>query len=132
MISIPVAVGEVADKITILELKLRFIKDKEKTNNIKKELMLLKEIFDKCVESHNNSTQNRIRALQYNLSEINQQIWKIEDAIRFQEKNEKFDVNFIQLARSIYRNNDRRAKLKRQINLLTNSEIIEEKSYEEY
>ena len=132
MISIPVAVGEVADKITILELKLRFIKDKEKTNNIKKELMLLKEIYDKCVESHNNSTQNRIRALQYNLSEINQQIWKIEDAIRFQEKNEKFDVNFIQLARSIYRNNDRRAKLKRQINLLTNSEIIEEKSYEEY
>ena len=132
MISIPVAVGEVADKITILELKLRFIKDKEKTNNIKKELTLLKEIYDKCVESHNNSTQNRIRALQYNLSEINQQIWKIEDAIRFQEKNEKFDVNFIQLARSIYRNNDRRAKLKRQINLLTNSEIIEEKSYEEY
>ena len=132
MISIPVAVGEVADKITILELKLRFIKDKEKTNNIKKELMLLKEIFDKCVESHNNSTQNRIRALQYNLSEINQQIWKIEDAIRFEEKKESFDVNFVQLARSIYRNNDRRAKLKRQINLLTNSEIIEEKSYEEY
>ena len=132
MISIPVAVGEVADKITILELKLRFIKDKEKTNNIEKELTLLKEIYDKCVESHNNSTQNRIRALQYNLSEINQQIWKIEDAIRFQEKNEKFDVNFIQLARSIYRNNDRRAKLNRQINLLTNSEIIEEKSYEEY
>ena len=132
MISIPVAVGEVTDKITILELKLRFIKDKEKTNNIKKELMLLKEIYDKCVESHNNSTQNRIRALQYNLSEINQQIWKIEDAIRFQEKNVKFDVNFIQLARSIYRNNDRRAKLKRQIKLLTNSEIIEEKSYEEY
>ena len=132
MINIPVAVGEVADKITILELNLRFIKDKEKTNNIKKELTLLKEIYDKCVESHNNSTQNRIRALQYNLSEINQQIWKIEDAIRFQEKNEKFDVNFIQLARSIYRNNDRRAKLKRQINLLTNSEIIEEKSYEEY
>ena len=132
MISIPVAVGEVADKITILELKLRFIKDKEKTNNIKKELMLLKEIYDKCVESHNNSTQNRIRALQYNLSEINQQIWKIEDAIRFEEKKESFDVNFVQLARSIYRNNDRRAKLKRQINLLTNSEIIEEKSYEEY
>ena len=64
MISIPVAVGEVADKITILELKLRFIKDKEKTNNIEKELTLLKEIYDKCVESHNNSTQNRIRALQ--------------------------------------------------------------------
>ena len=132
MISIPVAVGEVADKITILELKLLFIKDKEKTDNIKKELVLLKEIFDKCVESHDQSTQNRIKALQYNLYEINQQIWKIEDAIRFQEKNEKFDVNFIQLARSIYRNNDRRARLKRQINLLTNSEIIEEKSYEEY
>ena len=132
MISIPVAVGEVDDKITILELKLRFIKDKEKTNNIEKELLLLKEIFDKCVESHNNSTQNRIRALQYNLSEINQQIWKIEDAIRFEEKKESFDVNFVQLARSIYRNNDRRANLKRQINLLTNSEIIEEKSYEEY
>ena len=132
MISIPVAVGEVADKITILELKLRIIKDKKKTDNIEKELLLLKEIFDKCVESHNNSTQNRIRALQYNLSEINQQIWKIEDAIRFEEKKESFDVNFVQLARSIYRNNDRRANLKRQINLLTNSEIIEEKSYEEY
>ena len=132
MIQIPVAIGEVTDKITILELKLRYITDKKKTVNIEKELILLKEIFNECLNIHTKATQTRVKNIQNKLSEVNDQIWKIEDAIRFHERKQRFDTNFIQLARSIYRNNDRRAKLKKQINLLTNSEIVEEKSYEEY
>ena len=120
---IPVSVGELIDKITILEIKQEKIQDTNKLANITNELLLLKSI------SHN-VVQNKIEPLIVELKEINFLLWNIEEKKRFKEKKESFDQEFIELARSVYMYNDKRAEIKRQINLITNSDIIEEKSYE--
>ena len=120
---IPVSVGELIDKITILEIKQEKIQDTNKLANITNELLLLKSI------SHN-VVQNKIEPLIVELKEINFLLWSIEEKKRFKEKKESFDQEFIELARSVYMYNDKRAEIKRQINLITNSDIIEEKSYE--
>ena len=132
MITIPVSFGELIDKITILELKLQYIKESSKISNIKRELSLLNESCHTYCQQHSTSIKHQIYPVMYNLTEINKQIWVIEDDIRKKEKLKEFDEKFIQLARSIYINNDKRAKLKRQLNEIVNSEVQEEKSYEKY
>ena len=120
----PISIGELIDKITILEIKKIYIKDK-KLINIEKELFLLENILK---ENDINIDINLVSQLK----EINSILWKIEDDIRVKEKKGLFDEEFIELARSVYKNNDRRASIKREINYKYNSEVIEEKSYESY
>lgn len=123
---IEISTGELVDKITILELKLKNIKnDEEKIKNIKNEYEILTASLKET-----NITQNS--DLYKKLYEVNAKLWDIEDNIRLKEKNKEFDEVFIELARSVYFTNDIRAKLKREIDVATGSNIINEKSYEEY
>ncbi len=123
---IEISNGELVDKITILELKYKKIQnDEEKRKNVKVELDILKESLKKL-------NINQDSELYKKLYEINTKLWKIEDDIRLKEKNKEFDEKFIELARSVYFTNDERAKIKREIDVFTNSLIINEKSYEEY
>ena len=123
-INIPVSVGELIDKITILEIKSIKIKDKNKLRDVKKELDLLNKIFKK------KKIQRRIISSDYKkLKEVNLKLWNIENLKRKYEKQKKFDSKFIKLARNVYLLNDKRAKYKSNINIITNSEINEVKSY---
>ncbi|HFC29913.1 MAG TPA: hypothetical protein ENJ44_02595 [Oceanospirillales bacterium] len=127
LIKTPVSFGEVLDKITILEIKSEQIKDASKLNNIKTELDLLNKTWHKFV-----SDSDEIIALKAELKKINQALWNIEDDIRIKEGKKQFDDEFIQLARSVYVTNDKRADVKKQINLALGSTLVEEKSYQDY
>tara|TARA_Y100000296_G_scaffold86562_1_gene126738 strand:+ start:1363 stop:1758 length:396 start_codon:yes stop_codon:yes gene_type:complete len=131
MIKIPISFGELIDKITILELKSDYIKDENKSKYIKYELQLLRKFYHDY-NSGDLPLKNQIYDLKYKLYHINSDIWKLEDNIRNKEKLREFDEEFISYARNIYKVNDKRADLKRQLNELVNSEIKEEKSYQEY
>ena len=124
-INIPVSVGELVDKVTILEIKIKMINDKAKLKDVRKELDLLKKVFIK-----KNIDLKKIKSDTDNLKKINQRLWFIEDKKRKHEKLKKFDSNFIKLARNVYKLNDKRAKYKFNINKITGSDIIEVKSYE--
>ena len=120
----PISVGELIDKITILEIKQRYMTG-SKLKNINKELKLLKNITqDKNLEINIDLIKN--------LKMINEKLWEIEDNIRIKESNQEFDEEFIQLARSVYIENDKRASIKKDINQEYNSELVEEKSYKNY
>ena len=120
----PVSLGELIDKITILEIKTIHMTG-GKLLNVEKELFLLKSILrDQNIEID--------ICLINSLKEINKNLWNIEDSIRFKESQQKFDEEFIQLARSVYKENDKRAAIKKEINQKYNSSIIEEKSYINY
>jgi len=121
-IQIPVSVGELFDKISILEIKLNRIQDSSKIDNVKKEIDLLRSISHQI-------DQRFIKNLIKDLSEINKNLWDIEEQIRDKEEKKTYDQDFINLSRSIYIFNDKRSILKKQINLITNSCIVEEKSY---
>ena len=123
-VQIPVSVGELVDKITILQIKANTFSG-EALVNVQRELTLLEGVLEKCGME---LPTELVKAL----SEINQQLWTIEDDIREQEANSCFDDRFIALARSVYRCNDQRAALKRQINTATGSHLIEEKGYAAY
>ena len=123
---VSVSVGEVFDKITILQIKKDKIKDRNKLININKELNEIETV----VEEHKNDL--KILPLIKNLKNINLKLWEIEDKIRVKESLKEFDKSFIQLARSVYIVNDKRAEIKKDINLKTNSNLIEEKSYKQY
>ena len=117
----PISVGELFDKLTILEIK----RDKLKGNqlkNIKKEILYLEEVL----KNNNLLIDNKIFS---ELRDINKNLWNIEDQIRIKESKSEFDNDFINLARSVYFENDKRASLKKEINIKYNSELIEEKSY---
>ena len=123
-ITAPVSLGELIDKITILEIKQIHMTG-IKLKNVDKELKLLKKILqDKNLEID--------IALINKLKEVNKNLWEIEDNIRIKESNQKFDKEFIQLARSVYKENDKRASIKKEINQKYNSELVEEKSYNNY
>lgn len=127
LIKIPVSVGELVDKITILEIKKKIIKDKKKLINIKNELEFLNDILKKKVK-----LDNLIKKEISSLKKINMKLWIIEDGKRNCEKNKNFGKKFLLLARNVYIYNDKRAKIKLNINMLTGSKIIEEKSYNKY
>lgn len=123
----PVSFGEVLDKITILEIKVKNIADPNKKKNVEHELNLLSATWNQHV-----SASNELTELKNQLYKINQQLWNIEDNIRIKEQKKQFDDEFIQIARSVYVVNDQRAAIKKQINLLLGSELLEEKSYQDY
>ena len=120
----PVSLGELIDKITILEIKQVHMTG-IKLKNIDKELKLLKNLIqDKNLEIDIDLINN--------LKQVNNNLWKIEDSIRIKERNQEFDKEFIDLARSVYKENDKRASIKKEINQKYNSELVEEKSYNNY
>ena len=132
MITIPVSFGELVDKLTILELKKRYIKNENQLKNINYEYDLLEKCYREEALTHDMSIKRDILAIKYNLSEINAGLWRLEDQIRHKEKLQQFDPQFMKTARSVYLNNDVRAKLKRNLNDLVSSDVVEEKSYEKY
>ena len=117
----PISVGELFDKLTILEIKRANLKGSQ-LKNIKKEITYLEEVL----KNNNLSIDNEIFL---ELKNINNNLWNIEDQIRIKESKSEFDNDFITLARSVYIENDKRASLKKKINIKYNSELIEEKSY---
>ena len=126
-ILIPISPGDLLDKITILEIKSERIESVEKKSNVKEELALLKRAW-----KESELEDSDLIALRYQLKSINKVLWDIEDNIRKEERNNFFGDRFIELARSVYMKNDERAKLKKRINTYLNSEIVEEKSYQNY
>lgn len=126
-ILIPASAGELIDKITILEIKVKNIRDPEKNRNVAKEL----EALVKCLRK-NISDADQLADLRASLKSINEALWDIEDDIRLCEQRREFGDKFIKLARSVYRQNDKRAAVKKEINVLLGSSIIEEKSYADY
>lgn len=116
--------GELVDKITILEIKLERIFDPSKRCNIQREYDSLRATFDSAIDA-----SPQLDELRRRLRTINVELWRIEDEIRGMEQAGDFGADFIALARAVYRSNDLRAEIKRKINLLTNSELIEEKGY---
>jgi len=122
---IDVSIGELVDKASILEIKTEKIRDKDKLNNIRFEYNLL---FEALREINLDGQSPEF----LELKKINLRLWKIEDQIRLKELRKEFDEEFIQLARSVYRENDKRAETKRAINVKFNSAIIEEKEYQKY
>ena len=127
-ISAPVSPGELIDKITILEIKQERIKDVVKVKNVNLELELLESLWDGSVYQSSALVVKK-RA---ELKSINEELWVIEDDLRLKESKSEFDQDFIELARSVYLTNDRRASVKREINLEVGSKLIEEKSYQDY
>jgi len=127
LVSTPMSVGELLDKITILEIKSEKITDPEKLTNINYELELLNQTWQKT-----GMVDAKTDELKQALKEVNLRLWKIEDDIRIFEKNKNFGDDFVQLARSVYYQNDDRAAIKKQINQATGSDLTEEKSYQSY
>ena len=126
-LQVPVSVGEVMDKITILQIKLAHISDAAKRANIQNELDALLPLVAGDV-----FTTDQMQALMAELKLVNEALWDIEDDIREKEAAKSFDAEFIRLARAVYITNDKRAEIKKQINLVTGSALVEEKSYESY
>ena len=120
----PISWGELIDKITILEIKLERIQSPRSADNVRRELALLLDLLPE--------PQPELDALRGELRKMNQRLWDIEDAIRTKEAARAFDAEFIELARSVYRSNDERARIKREINALLRSDIVEEKQYVRY
>ena len=126
-INIPVSVGELADKITILEIKKDKISNKLDLREINKELKLLKQIWKK-----KKLLSLKVKIEFTKLKKINVRLWSIEDKKRKHERDKIFDKKFINLARNVYILNDKRASIKKNINKLTGSDINEVKSYKKY
>ena len=124
IINAPISIGELIDKITILEIKKNKFQ-KSKLENVLKELSYLRRLMEKNKIEINDDLLTQLK-------EINLTLWDIEDQIRIKEKNKEFDNTFIELARSVYFKNDKRAEIKKSINRLSNSEITEEKFYSKY
>jgi len=126
-ILIPMSPGELLDKITILEIKSERMSGEEKLRNVRLELSLLNGTWTRSVAE--DDTVHRIHS---ELKNINEALWEIEDDIRDKEKVREFDQKFIDLARSVYVTNDKRADAKKELNIYLGSEILEEKSYQDY
>ena len=120
----PISIGELIDKITILEIKQIYMTG-IKLKNINKEMKLLKNILQE------QNLEINIDLIK-NLKKVNKKLWEIEDNIRIKESNQEFDEEFIKLARSVYIENDKRASIKKEINQKYNSDLVEEKSYKNY
>ena len=119
----PISVGELYDKISILEIKLLHMDSPAKIANVANEYKQLRKIADKYPIDED---------LYKQLRDINQKIWDIEDGIRVEERNKDYGEDFVEFARGVYISNDKRAAIKKDINLKYGSEIVEEKSYKKY
>ena len=126
LINTPISLGELVDKISILLIKQKNINDKSKILHVNKELDYLKSTLEK------KSKKEEINNYLEQLVKINSELWKIEDDIRECERKKIFDQTFIELARSVYFTNDKRANVKSDINIKFGSELVEVKSYEKY
>ena len=126
MISVPVSVGELIDKLSILHVKKIKISNQEKLNYINKEFELLYNMSSYYLND------SEVSKLYHELVDVNSKLWEIEDELRILESKNIFDETFIQLARKVYFTNDERFSLKNKINDLTNSEVREQKEYVEY
>ena len=126
-VMVPVSWGELIDKITILEIKQQKLADPAALENVRTELTLLAAVRDEAGPLPAGVAQATDA-----LREVNEELWRIEDDIRDCERDKNFNKTFIELARAVYKTNDRRAALKREINTLMNSDIYEEKSYAPY
>jgi hypothetical protein len=123
---IEVSNGEILDKISILAIKKIKIQDKAKLENVYHEYETLLPYFDQIVNTQ------QLGDIYWQLSAVNTELWDVEDKLRELEKSRTFNTEFIELARSVYYLNDRRAELKKNINVLSGSDLIEEKSYSDY
>ena len=121
---IEVSNGEIADKLTIIEIKLKHIKDEAKLKNLRTEYAVLDEAVSKIIKKDHK--------LYIALLDINQKLWNIEDDIRDLERDKDFGEDFVKVARAVYFTNDKRSDIKREINKLTGSNLVEEKSYQKY
>lgn len=127
VIKVPVSFGEVLDKITILEIKSERIGDEAKLKNVRLELEELSATWNEAV-----TDQDAIADLRKQLKAVNEDLWVIEDDIRDQEAAQDFGPRFIELARAVYVTNDKRAAIKKDVNLALGSRFVEEKSYQDY
>ena len=125
---IEVSNGEILDKLSILELKLHFMEDEEQKSNVRKDRDPIKEASTKILLT---STKTFPEDFYKDLSNVNLKLWSIEHKIREKEFNDEFDKDFIKLARSVYKTNDKRARIKKEINVFTGSMLVEEKHYED-
>ena len=126
-ILVPVSFGELLDKIAILQIKSERIGDEAKLANVRNELSALERTW----MAHPAAGKD-IARLRRELKDVNERLWAIEDDIRLKEKAQAFDDEFVQLARSVYFENDTRARIKKDINLALGSAYVEEKSYQDY
>ena len=122
-----ISAGELLDKVSILEIKLHHVTDENKKREIKKEYDILKKTQDSSVEF-----TDEIKKLYQFLKDVNMRMWEIEDKVRICEKNKDFGKDFIELARSVYFNNDKRSRIKLEINQILKSDIREIKEYVDY
>ena len=127
LINIPVSVGELFDKISILDIKTKKIKNKNDLKLIQYELSKLKKIV-----SQKKLSNSKFKIKYKSLKKINEKLWNIENKKRRCEEKKSFDKSFIELSRKVYIYNDNRAKIKREINILSGSKITEIKSYKKY
>jgi hypothetical protein len=126
-ILVPISFGELLDKIAILQIKAERMHDPAKLANVQRELDALLVVW-----AAHPASGNDIASLRAALKAVNERLWDIEDAIREQERAQRFEAEFIRLARAVYVENDERARIKREINLALGSSLVEEKSYADY
>ena len=126
-ILVPVSVGELVDKITILEIKSAKLTNERALRNVRKELRLLEAALDSS-----GIPSDDLADLRAALKSVNSELWVVEDRIREKERDGEFDARFVELARAVYVTNDRRARIKKQINRVSGSSLTEEKSYADY
>jgi hypothetical protein len=119
----PISVGELIDKITILRIKTQLLTDADKLKNVESELQLLEELRDEC------NIPIEIDNLEHQLYKVNKELWDIENYKRACEREQNFGIEFVNAARQVYLKNDQRAVVKREINTICGSNIVEEKSY---
>ena len=122
-----ISIGELLDKISILEIKMEKIKDSAKREEVKKEYDILKKIQSNSIE-----ITGELKKLFDSLKKVNSIMWDIEDKVRICEKNKDFGEKFIELARGVYFNNDKRSRIKLEINKKLNSNLVEVKEYVDY
>ncbi|MBN1905751.1 MAG: hypothetical protein JW927_11695 [Deltaproteobacteria bacterium] len=127
-INVPISPGELIDKVTILEIKIERMDDPKKVANVKTELDLLEKVW----QQSGYSEEKMVSEKRAELKSINEKLWVIEDGLRLKESRSEFDKEFIELARSVYFTNDHRARVKKEINIGVGSDLVEEKSYQDY
>ena len=126
-VQVPVSFGELLDKLSILQIKSERMQDAGKLANVRRELSAL----EKTWLAHPAAGRDVVR-LRAELKAVNERLWEIEDEIRLKERAGQFDEEFVRLARSVYFENDERARIKKEINLALGSSFVEEKSYQDY